>query len=52
MSKWLNGTVVENRRWTEEVTSLKIDAPLGQRAGKTRVYALTVMLNNMLREVL
>ena len=30
MSKWLNGTVVENRRWTEELTSLKIDAPLGQ----------------------
>ena len=30
MSKWLNGTVLENRRWTEELTSLKIDAPLGQ----------------------
>ena len=30
MSKWLNGTVVENQRWTEELTSLKIDAPLGQ----------------------
>ena len=30
MSKWLNGTVLENRRWTEELTSIKIDAPLGQ----------------------
>jgi len=29
MSKWLNGTVLENRRWTDELTSLKIDAPLG-----------------------
>jgi len=29
MSKWLNGTVLENRRWTEELTSLKINAPLG-----------------------
>jgi len=29
MSKWLNGTVVENRHWTEELTSLKIDADLG-----------------------
>ncbi len=30
MAKWLNGTVIENRRWTEELTSLKIDADLGQ----------------------
>jgi ferredoxin--NADP+ reductase len=30
MSKWLNGTVLENWRWTEELASLKIDAPLGQ----------------------
>jgi len=30
MSKWLNGTVLGNQRWTEELTSLKIDAPLGQ----------------------
>lgn len=29
MAKWLNGTVVENRRWTEDLTSLKIDADLG-----------------------
>jgi ferredoxin--NADP+ reductase len=29
MAKWLNGTVLENRRWTDELTSLKIDAPLG-----------------------
>lgn len=30
MAKWLNGTVIENRRWTEELTSLKIDVDLGQ----------------------
>ena len=29
MSKWLSATVLENRRWTEDLTSLKIDAPLG-----------------------
>ncbi len=29
MAKWLNGTVIENRRWTEDLTSLKIDADLG-----------------------
>ena len=29
MAKWLNGTVVENLRWTEDLTSLKIDAYLG-----------------------
>ena len=29
MSKWLNGTVLENRHWTEDLASLKIDAPLG-----------------------
>ena len=30
MSKWLNGTVLENWRWTEDLTSLKIDVDLGQ----------------------
>ncbi len=30
MAKWHNGIVVENRRWTDDLTSLKIDAPLGQ----------------------
>ena len=30
MSKWLNGKVLENRRWTDALTSLKIDASLGQ----------------------
>ena len=29
MAKWLNGTVLENRRWTDDLTSLKIDADLG-----------------------
>jgi ferredoxin--NADP+ reductase len=29
MAKWLNGTVIENRRWTEDLTSLKIEAALG-----------------------
>lgn len=29
MAKWLKGIVVENRRITERLTSLKIDAPLG-----------------------
>jgi ferredoxin--NADP+ reductase len=29
MAKWHTGKVVENRRWTENLTSLKIDAPLG-----------------------
>jgi ferredoxin--NADP+ reductase len=29
MSKWLNGTVLENRRWTDDLTSIKIDASLG-----------------------
>jgi len=30
MAKWLDGIVVENQRWTDELTSLKINAPLGQ----------------------
>ena len=30
MSKWLNGTVLENQPWTDELTSLKIQAPLGK----------------------
>jgi len=30
MAKWLNGTVLENRRWSKDLTSLKIDAALGQ----------------------
>lgn len=30
MAKWHNGIVVENRRWTDDLTSLKIEAPLGQ----------------------
>ena len=30
MAKWHNGIVVENRRWTDDLTSLKIDAPLGE----------------------
>ena len=30
MSKWLNAIVIENRRWTSDLTSLKIDADLGQ----------------------
>ncbi len=30
MVKWHTGTVVENYRWNERLTSLKIDAPLGQ----------------------
>jgi ferredoxin--NADP+ reductase len=30
MAKWHKGTVVENRRWTDDLTSLKIEAPLGQ----------------------
>lgn len=29
MAKWLNGKVLENRRWTDDLTSLKIDANLG-----------------------
>ena len=29
MAKWLNGTVVENRRWTDDLTSLIFDADLG-----------------------
>jgi ferredoxin--NADP+ reductase len=29
MAKWLNGKVLENRRWTDDLTSLKIDADLG-----------------------
>ena len=29
MAKWHDGLVVENRRWTDDLTSLKIDAPLG-----------------------
>ena len=29
MAKWLNGTVLGNRRWTDDLTSLKIDADLG-----------------------
>ena len=29
MSKWLNGILVENYRWNDRLTSLKIDAPLG-----------------------
>lgn len=35
MAKWLNGTVVENYRWNERLTSLKFDAPLDRfRAGQ------------------
>jgi len=30
MAKWHDGIVVENRRWTDQLTSLKINAPLGQ----------------------
>jgi len=30
MSKWLNATVIDNRRWTSDLTSLKIEADLGQ----------------------
>jgi len=30
MAKWHKGIVVENQRWTDDLTSLKIDAPLGQ----------------------
>ncbi|RLA15483.1 MAG: ferredoxin--NADP(+) reductase [Gammaproteobacteria bacterium] len=30
MAKWHKGIVVENRRWTDGLTSLKINAPLGQ----------------------
>jgi ferredoxin--NADP+ reductase len=29
MAKWLEGIVVENHRWTERLTSLKIEAALG-----------------------
>jgi len=30
MAKWHNGIVVEKRCWTDDLISLKIDAPLGQ----------------------
>ena len=30
MSKWIKGSVIENLRWTEALTSLKFNAPLGQ----------------------
>jgi ferredoxin--NADP+ reductase len=30
MAKWHNGIVVENQRWTDDLTSLIFDAPLGQ----------------------
>jgi ferredoxin--NADP+ reductase len=30
MANWHNGIVVENRHWTDDLTSLKIEAPLGQ----------------------
>ena len=29
MAKWLEGIVVENHRWTERLTSLKIEVALG-----------------------
>ncbi len=29
MAEWLDGIVVENYRWTERLTSLKIEAALG-----------------------
>ncbi len=29
MAKWLTGTVIENRRWTKNLTSLKVDVDLG-----------------------
>ncbi len=35
MVKWLKGTVVENYRWNDRLTSLKFNAPLGQfKAGQ------------------
>ncbi|MFV2031326.1 MAG: ferredoxin--NADP reductase [Gammaproteobacteria bacterium] len=35
MAKWLNGTVVDNYRWNDRLTSLKFDAPLeGFKAGQ------------------
>ena len=30
MAKWLNGTVVDNYRWNDRLTSLKFEAPLGE----------------------
>ena len=35
MVKWLKGTVIENYRWNDRLTSLKFNAPLGQfKAGQ------------------
>ena len=43
MSKWLEGRVVENRRWTETLFSLRVEAPrLGFEAGQFVRIALDI----------
>ena len=43
MAKWHNGIVVETRRWTDDLISLKIEAPLGQfEAGQFVRFGLEI----------